>query len=259
MKRIVIIADLHCGHRSGLTPPKWQYHKDVEEPILRKFGDFQRVMWEWYEKTILDLQPIDTLVINGDAVDGKGERSGGTELITTDRHAQVQMAAEAIACANAKKVYIIKGTNYHTGIEEDWEEVLADQVKADHCGNHEWIDADGVIIDFRHQVSGSTIPHGRYTAMARAMLWNLLWAERDMQPLAKIIVRSHRHFYAHCGDARWLGISTPALQGWTKFGSNIVEGTNDVGLISIDAKGGEYTWAVHGLDMTFARAQTLPA
>lgn len=257
MKRIVVIADLHCGHRAGLTPPEYQYIPEAGEESLRKFGDFQRAIWEWYSTTIQSLQPIDTLIVNGDAIDGKADKSGGTELISADRRVQVRMAAKAVELVKAKRNYIIKGTPYHAGQEEDWEETLGDVVGADHVGNHEWFDADGVIIDCRHQVSGTTIPHGRYTAMARQALWNVLWAEREMQPRAQIILRSHRHFYAYCGDMRWLAISTPALQGWTKFGSNIVEGTNDIGIISIDAEGGGYSWKAHLLDMRFAQAKTL--
>lgn len=258
MTRCVVIADLHAGHRSGLTHPTWQYHEDGD-PIINKFGEFQKVLWEWYTGKIASLQPIDTFIVNGDAIDGKGDRSGGTELLSSDRRVQCQIAAEAIRVARAKRIYIIKGTPYHTGYEEDWEEVLGDMVGAAHVGNHEWFDAEGVIIDCRHQVSASVIPHGRYTALARHALWNELWAERDMQPKADIIIRSHRHFYSYCGDSRWLAISTPSLQLYTKFGSNIVEGTNDIGIISIDADRGRYTWTAHLLDMTFAAAKTLQA
>ena len=132
-------------------------------------------------------------------------------------------------------------------------------VGACHVGNHEWFDAEGVIVDCRHQVSGSSIPHGRYTALARHVLWNGLWAEREMQPRADIIVRSHRHFYAYCGDFERLAISTPSLQLYTKYGSNIVEGTNDLGLIQIDAEGGKYQWMAHLMKAVFAQARTLPA
>ena len=34
-------------------------------------------MWGWYCNTLADLQPIDRLIVNGDAIDGKGERQGG--------------------------------------------------------------------------------------------------------------------------------------------------------------------------------------
>jgi hypothetical protein len=50
-------------------------------------------------------------------------------------------------------------------------------------------------------------------------------------------------------------ITTPALQAWTKFGSKECEGTNDIGLVSIDCEGGEYEWHAHLLDMKWAAAK----
>jgi hypothetical protein len=206
------------------------------------------------------LQPIDTLIVNGDAIDGKGERSGATELLTADRRTQVEIAARAIKQAKASKTYIIKGTPYHAGKEEDWEEVLGCKVGAAHVGAHEWIGAEGVTLDCKHKVSGSIIPHGRFTGPARAALWNALWAEREMQPRANIIVRSHVHYHTYCGTPDYLIITTPALQVWTKFGSLECEGTNDIGMIQIDLLGeGKYSWKSHLLDMRFAKAQILPA
>lgn len=255
--RVVVISDLHCGHRSGLTHPTWQYAEDGD-PARNKFAEVQRVMWDWYVNQMDSLQPIDRLVVNGDALDGKSWRSGGTELITSDRRTQVEMAAVAIR-GRAKRTAVVKGTKYHVGDEEDWEEVLADRVGADHCGAHEWIEAQGVVIDFKHQVSGSVIPHGRHTALARAHLWNQLWAERQMQPKAQIIVRSHVHYHVFNGGAGWVAMTTPALQGWTKFGSLEVEGTNDIGLVVIDVKKGKWSWETRILDMHFAAAKAIQA
>ena len=58
-------------------------------------------MWEFYTSSVDSLRPIDILICPGDAIDGKGERSGGVELITPDRLEQVRMAAEAVAYAKA--------------------------------------------------------------------------------------------------------------------------------------------------------------
>jgi hypothetical protein len=214
-------------------------------------------MWNWWEAEIGDLRPIHTLVVNGDAIDGKGEKSGGTELLTTDRKIQTDMAAEAIKLVGAEKVYIIKGTRYHTGDEEDWEEVLADKVGAVHCGYHEWISCEGVIFDFRHFVSGSAIPHGRTTSLSRAQLWNALWADRGMQPQAHVIVRSHRHFYINHEEATFRLINTPAMQMWTKFGSAIIDGTNDIGFVVFDCEKGEYKCHPVLMPMRFAAAKAL--
>jgi hypothetical protein len=227
---------------------------------MLKFSGIQRAMWEWYSGKMAELQPVERLIVVGDAIDGKGDRSGGTELITSDRRVQCQIAARCIEEAHAKRVALIKGTPYHTGEQEDWEEVLAVMVGADRCGYHEWFDANGVIIDCRHAVGGSQIPHGRHTAIARAALWNRLWAEREMQPRADIIIRAHVHYHVYSGGAGWLAMTTPALQGWTKYGSRAIDGTNDIGLISIDVEeDGKWRWTSHLLDMTFARARTIAA
>ncbi len=77
-KRLVIISDLHCGHRAGLTPPDWQSDFRKNSKTQRnKFAELQRELWQFYADTINDLRPVDVLVVNGDAIDGKGSLSGG--------------------------------------------------------------------------------------------------------------------------------------------------------------------------------------
>lgn len=258
MKRLVIISDLHCGHRAGLTPPGWGYSEDSESETRRHFAKLQRLQWEWFSETIAALQPIDTLLVNGDAIDGKGERSGGTELFEADRHEQAAIAARCISEARAKKVYIIRGTPYHVGKEEDFEDTVAQLVEADHIGYHDWIDVEGVIFDCKHKTSSSVIPHGRHTGPARAKLWNSLWAERGLQPKAHVIVRSHVHYLDYSGDATGLVMVTPALQSFgSKYGAAQCEGTVDVGLVNFDCEKGDYSWKAHLMDMKWAAASPL--
>jgi len=84
-------------------------------------------------------------------------------------------------------------------------------------------------------VGRSIIPHGRFTALGRERLWNVLWAEHDEYPKADIIVRSHVHYYGGCFGSNWEAITTPALQGpKTKFGARIATGTVDFGLVWYD-------------------------
>lgn len=252
MKRLVVISDLHSGHRAGLTSPDLIGDTKSRNSTVRKYAEMRERLWEFYSETIAALQPIDCLVVNGDAIDGKGERSGGTELLESDRGKQVEIAAECIKIAKAKKIYIISGTPYHTGRDDDYEAILADRVGAEHYGAHEWLDCEGVIFDFKHKVSSSIIPHGRTTAPNRAALWNSIWAERGIQPRANVVVRSHVHYYLFSGDSRRCVFITPALQGWTKFGSKECEGTNDLGLLSFDCEKGAYSWRAHLLDMSWA-------
>jgi len=249
VKRVVVIADMHAGHRSGLTPPEFQYDPENEEHMWAKFGKLQMILWDFYKETIESLKPIDALLVNGDAIDGKGVRSGSTEQITTDRNVQADMAARAIALAEADSIVMTRGTAYHTGIDEDWEDLVAEKVGAK-IGNHEWVDVNGLIFDMRHFVSRSVIPHGRLTAPLRDQLWNILWAEVAGYPKADIIIRSHVHYHV---DGQVFGkrvFITPALQLHTKYGSKIASGVVDVGLLHFDIEDKEnYTWKVHKLNL----------
>jgi len=257
LKRVLVISDPHHGHRGGLTPPSWQYSKDAEEDARSKYGYLQSVVWEWFKKSIDEIGPVDLLVCNGDSIDGRGERSGSTELITVDRREQCEIAAECINIIERKKLLLIRGTPYHTGNEEDWEDVLAGMVNATDIGSHEWVDADGVIMDFKHKIGSSAVPYGRLTAPGRDALWNMLWAERGIQPESRVIVRSHVHYFAYGGDANRLWLTTPCLQAWSKYGTAQCSGTIDIGMILFECDKGAYTWRPILLDLQFMKSSPL--
>ena len=259
-KRVVIIADLHSGHRAGLTPPSWQYRADPEDdPDMAKFGAEQRAVWDWYAKKIEELSPVDVLIVNGDAVDGKGEGSGGTEEITTERHRQVAMAAKAINPWKAPRIVMTYGTGYHTGKDDDWEPILAREVGAEKIGGHEWVGVNGLIFDVKHKIGRSSVPHGRGTPLSRAAFWNKLSAEREIEPRAHVFIRSHVHYFTYVGDGGYLAISTPALQAFgSKYGTRQCEGTVDVGLLQFDVdRDGGYSWKPHLFDLRLMAPQVI--
>jgi len=241
-KRVLVVADFHCGHLVGLTPPG--FDADREPQRHREFYDMRRTIWRWFKRTVTKLAPIDILIVNGDAVDGKGQASGGTEQLYADRNDQAEMAASVIRTIDAKKVVMSYGTPYHTGQLEDWEDAVARDVGAEKIGGEDVIDVNGLIINYRHHVGRSTIPHGRFTPIAKEMLWNLLWAERGEYPKADVLIRSHVHYHVAAQSAEWLAMTTPALQGYgTKYGGRRMSGTVDIGVIVFDVKGKEnYTW-----------------
>ena len=269
MKRVVIISDEHCGARTGLTPPGWQYQDSSSDPEYKKFAKIQSEMWTWYAGKIAELQPIDLLIVNGDNIDGKGEKSGGTELLEADRNKQCQIAIECISEAQAKRVGMTYGTPYHSGVNEDWENVIAKAVNAK-IGGQEWYnvggkdpddpeDPTGLIFDCKHFISSSIIPHGRHTSVNRDALWNLLYSEINVQPKSDVIIRSHVHYFAYSGNDRYLCIITPALQAFkTKFGVRKPSGIVNIGLISFDVESKtEYTWKVHLLNPVYQRTKAL--
>jgi len=235
MKRVVVIGDMHCGHRVGLTPPAWQLNPENENDA--KWYKLHAAQWDWYVKTIGRLRPIHLLLVMGDCVEGQGKRADGRDVMRHERGDQVEMARFAIAQAEARHIEMVYGSRYHV---RDWEDdlcrLLGDKAK---IGAHGWPKVHGVTFDIKHKVGGSSVPHGRLTAVARAKVWNELWAARNRQPDADIILRGHVHYWAYCGGMgakrEWMAMTCPALQdGGTEFGAEQCEGLIDFGLLYFD-------------------------
>lgn len=226
--RVVVISDLHCGHITGLTPPGYQ------QTGHDLFAKFQRESWIWYINMIERLKPIDVLIVNGDCIDGRQERSGGRELVTGDRFEQTRMAHICIDQFKAKKIYMTRGTPYHTGQLEQWEDNLAENLDAN-IKDKQKLNINGCIFDVRHKVGRSTIPHGRFTQMARRGMWEDLMTVGKSEKRANIIIASHVHYFIYAGHSNnRLMITTPALQGYSQYGAKECEGSVDYGFIKFD-------------------------
>lgn len=251
-RKVVVASDMHCGHHLGLTPPKWWSNDERLRAI-------QEQAWDCFLKHVEDCGPIDVLVLNGDMIDGKGQASGGTELITTDRLEQCEIAAVCIQEFNAKKIMMTKGTPYHTGKDEDFEVALARAIDADFIGNRLFLEVNGVNFDVRHHINASSTLAGRPGTIARTQLWNELWNVREMQPRADIIIRSHVHYYTEAGGVDWWGCTTPALQGvGSKFGELKCDGLVDWGFLSfVVHRDGRWEKTLHTERLSKQQARTL--
>lgn len=252
-KRVVVISDLHCGSRVGLTPPEWQYDLDT------KYGRLQSIYWNFYAETIKSLQPIDVLVVNGDAIDGKADKDGGTGQSTVDRVVQRKMAYRCIRLCAPRKLLMTFGTKYHVAGNggEDWEEMILDECRDTldlewaKIGDNEDLSVNGLLMNFKHKCGSSTIPHGVFTPIAKEKLWNMLWAETGQRKQARIVVRSHVHKVALAsaadGQGVWEAFTTPALQGLgSKYGGRECSGLVDFGLTEILVDGnGNFTRRFH--------------
>lgn len=247
MKKILVLSDLHCGHHAGLTHPG--YLPEDPEAHIAPLKASALQYWKFYEDGIRAHDAFDVVFVNGDLIDGRGEKSGGVELWTSDRGDQVDWAIRALRRVPVHKKtrwVITRGTPYHTGNFENWEDQVADAFGAK-IGEHEWVDIEGVVFDLKHHPSGSSsIPHGRHAAIARDRLWNILWNEREMQPRADVFIRSHVHYHNFSGGPDWLALTTPALQGFgSRFGARRCSGIVDFGFLTFTVNRGTYTWQPH--------------
>jgi hypothetical protein len=243
MERVVIVSDLHSGTRAGLTPPKWQYPATGSGGDRDKFAELQAKLWNWWATEIEKLKPIDHFIINGDAIDGKGTRSGGTEQITLDRIEQGRMAIEACKISEAKNYHLTYGTSYHNGIEEDLEDNVAKGLGGD-IQSILRININGLAFAFRHHLSSSSVPYGRHGASAKHAVWGMLHAMREGREPDRVFVCSHVHYFQYAGDITYLTMSTPALSGpGSKFGERIMDGTTDSGFVVFDIEDKDrWTW-----------------
>lgn len=261
----LMCGDFHCGHLVGLTPPQWQ--RKYIESVTTKHNKFHKIasdLWGHFEKILEKLPPLDFVVCNGDMIDGKGKKSGGTEQITTSMIEQCDMASSVINkirlyCKKKHKLILTYGTNYHVGSDgEDFETIVQNKTQADKVGAHEWLDVNGLVFDIKHHIGSSSIPHGRFTALARAGLWNQLWADEEMQPNSDVLIRSHVHYYGGTFTSNKLCMTLPALQGMgSKYGARICEGLVDWGMVLFRVKNKtDYSWTpfIHRIESQKAKA-----
>jgi len=254
-KRILVLSDMHCGHKVGFTPPRY----DFETEFNKNLYQHRRMIWDWTHKEVKKRGPYDAMIFNGDAIDGRGEKSGGTELLSTDRLVQCKMAEEAIKSFKVKKIYMSYGTGYHTGQLEDFEDIIAREVGAVKIGGEDNLEVNGCVINYRHHIGRSSIPHGRHTQAAKERMWNIMWAMRGEYPLANIILRSHVHYHTYCGGPGWASIVTPALQNYGgKYGTRIMTGEVDIGFVVLEIKGKEdFSWEAPILRMPYQEPLSL--
>jgi len=231
-KRIAVLSDLHSGHFLGLTPPNWQY--SLNNPEMAEVARIQREAWEWYINTVKNVgSKVDALVVNGDLIDGRGERSNSSELITTDRTLQVSMGVECLNVWKPKKIFMTRGTPYHNGKGEQFEDLAAERMNAS-IEDIQNINVNGKILNFRHKVGSSGVPYGKATSVIKEGVWNQLVSDYQKVSSADVIIRSHVHYMTINQDSSRWAITTPALQVNSRYGRQQCTGITDFGFIIID-------------------------
>lgn len=247
MKRGLIIGDLHSGHFAGLTHPDYQMRSTAPYKKAAKWCRFEKESWKWYTKSVAAHGPYDFCIVNGDNIDGRGERSGSTELLTADRNQQCDMAIRALEEIDTAYYLFTYGTGYHTGNYEDFEDVVAEAFDAK-IGAHEWLDVNGLIFDIKHHISASKLEHTRGTPIAREKVFNREWWANDEQPKGDIFIRHHVHRLHFGGGVEqgrvWMGVTGPAMQGMgSKYGARRCSAHVDYGFMVFEvSETGDWTW-----------------
>ena len=236
MKKILIIGDLHCGSMCGLTPPDWFISKGRDA----KFANLQREMWDSYLEMCSEFGKVDALIVNGDVIDGKGARSGGTEQLTSDMFEQCDMAVAALNEIKADMLMFTYGTPYHTSSQsgEDFDKEVANRMGGA-IDDELNVDVNGLVFNIKHKVGSSLNPANRAAPVGRQRMRNALESLGTESKPCDVYVRSHVHYFSFCGEADWYAFTLPALQSSsTKYGARQCYGKTDWGMCMFKVEDG---------------------
>lgn len=241
IRQAIIISDLHCGCQYGLCPPR---------PIPLDGGGkyipsaLQGKVWQWWRKMWDEWIPQVTreeefaLVINGDTTDGR--HHGSVTQISQNIHDQFNIAREILEPFAEKvngRFFMIRGTEAHTGVSGENEEMLADVLGAipDSSGNHAryelWlrlVNETGPLAHIMHHIGTAGSTAYEPTALAREYSIECEESGRWGNPLPDFVVRSHRHRFSKVEFPTQRGygesITTPGWQLKTPFTWKIAGG-----------------------------------
>lgn len=233
----IIISDLHCGARNGLTPP--QYQAD-------KFKALSAPLWKAYKEIIDSIGSVDMVICNGDAVDGMGKKDGGIEHIATNPLEQAEIAIECLDQISSKKIYFTAGTGYHVASNYRYEKPIADHYHTELFDTLR-LNINGCKLNVRHTVGTSQTPYGMATQVYKEVVRILMDdMNNDIEP-ADVVIRSHAHQYWSVKSADKIGIVTPCLQFPDSIFGNKVRGWYyTMGLLSFKVTdSGEFSYKEH--------------
>ena len=237
MSRYLIISDLHSGQWAGLNPDRFV---DTIPNAQLRLSIRAGHAWFWHE--LGQYKRFDGVFANGDIIDGSGKRGGGRNLFTTDCNEQASMAIEVLEKIPSKKFYFIRGTEYHTGVEADFEDQIAKHFNSS-IQNILDVESNGVKMNFRHHQGNSGVPYGAGTPTNKEAFWVNYLSEEDAK--ADLVVRSHVHRYYYGDDGEVAFLSTPAVQGWSSYGEKRCLGKIHQGFVVIETRDGDFTMKPH--------------
>jgi hypothetical protein len=240
----VFIADLHSGSLNGINPePRNSY----QDELLKRYQD--AILWTG--------PPPDVVVAVGDVTEGVdprwlpelGDEGGETKLVK-----QFAPAAKLLSMWKAKEEYIIvTGTKAHSGVgSQNFEPAVATALERtvfEQTGDLPKVSVrrklkttinDWFLLEARHFIGRSVIPHGRATAPLRSQMWNVMnaairsYEEEKPAHYPQLIVFGHTHYYMYAENA-WG--STMILPCWKAagdaYGDELMDGHIDLGIVKV--------------------------
>lgn len=218
--RVLVVSDTHCGSTTALCPPDFE---TIEGHRVR-LSEWQSWVWDqWRELTseVKKCGRIDSLIINGDAIEGIHHRT--VEVWSPDPADHVNAAHHCLQplAELAERVYVVKGTSAHTGPSS--EHGLALRLGAVACRpsapafDRLDLDIGGVQCRFVHHMPTTGREWLKGNALGMELANHQLAEGRQGRPMPRVLGLAHRHVFGLYHDSAGLSFVTPSWQGPTRF------------------------------------------
>ena len=232
IRNILVIGDLHVGSIYGMLPPDFVSSDGAEKPQ----NDGQKYLWECWQdmKTKAARFSIDSVVVNGDLIEGKQPKQRASELTLVAPNDQESAAVflmrdlrNWIEKNTGRQVpfFFVQGTEYHEGRGAEELESIAARVQGAnidsnfsgrHCKEVLDLDMGGTVLNFAHHLGGGS-GFTRSGSLDAEALWCQITSSKGQAVAADLIVRSHLHFFMHVEHTGRHAFLCPCWQLQTRF------------------------------------------
>lgn len=242
-KLIFVVSDLHSGGTGGLLPPGFRTFDGNE--VRQNPG--QAWLWGLWLKAIewakqkANGDPF-VVVVNGDLIEGVHHRN--TQIISAEPADHIEAAKQCMEplVEGASKVFIIQGTECHTGGSDAGLGGLLRGEENPETGKRSFVrlelDVGGTLCVFRHHIGTTSRSWLEASQMSIHMREEQIQASRKGSKCPQVLVCSHRHKFGYWGDPNALVVVTPCWQIPTRYAHKVVPNpVIEPGIVSLDWRG----------------------
>ena len=243
IRMLVALSDIHAGGTTSLLPPGFVLTEG--NPIRQ--NAIQEWLWQCWEDSQRWLAQVagDSpygLILNGDIVEGV--HHGTKQIIANELRDHIQCAHAILdpVVEKASKVFMVKGTESHTGnCEIDIARHVGAEVNPETglpIFDRLTIDIAGVRLVARHHIPTAVRSYLEASQFSIQLGVEQQEAIRNNEKPPRILLCAHRHRYGEFKDGFGLCIVSPPWQALTRYGHKVVpQARTKPGMFILDWRG----------------------